>query len=80
MKLTPCASCDRHLKADERVCPFCGAQTARSVAWAVPLAAVVVGAAIASASCGEMATPIYGIPPMPDSGVMDSGIHPDAGS
>jgi len=64
--LVPCPSCARHVRATERVCPFCGAAVPPSFAGYVPRApaerlsraALVAFAAVAVAGCSkETATP-----------------------
>ena len=61
--LTPCPSCDRHVRADEARCAFCGAElaakpagaTGRRLAGPLTRAALFAGAtalAAASSACG----------------------------
>jgi hypothetical protein len=71
MELVLCSGCERHVKKDERACPFCGAQRRAFAA----KAGIVAGIALSLAVAGcENAQPAYGLPP-PDLGV-DSGMTP----
>lgn len=76
MRLLPCPSCGRHVRSNEKACPFCAADVAEAFA-AVPAArAIPVGlsrAAIAAMAAATMGAcggdekgnpqPVYGGPP-----------------
>jgi len=89
--LVPCSGCNRHVKSDETICPFCQAavtpaapescagRCARpSPARLVSAALVAAGAALLGAACesSQSAFPPYGLPPHYDAGTQS---HPDAG-
>ena len=78
MKLVLCQSCSRHLKSEDRACPFCGARTSHTRGL---VAAALVGVALAGAACKDdnLAAPAYGLPAMTDGGANDAGVHSDAG-
>lgn len=66
----PCVGCSRHVRQDDRSCPFCGAAvvgappatpTARQrLSRAALFAAGAAGLALATADCGATAQPSYG--------------------
>lgn len=77
-RLIPCAGCQRHVRANEEACPFCGAAVATVPAHRLPstrlgrAATFAFGAALAAATstgCTESHEPVN------DGG----GLEPDAG-
>src|SRR5688572_24005099 len=68
--LRECPGCDRHVKASESACPFCGARLSRPSGGAV--------AALAFASSLTMMCAMYGAPPPADSGNNDAQQQADA--
>ena len=70
MGLTPCSNCQRHLRADEKACPFCGVKAPIG-----GFAAVAAAAALALAGCGGKSTP----PAAPPENEGDDVAQPDAG-
>ena len=70
MDLVLCSACQRHVKKDEKACPFCGAQRRGLAAKAGIVAGIALGLAVAGC---ENATPLYGLPPV-DSGVADANM------
>jgi len=88
--LVPCSGCNRHVKSDEAICPFCQAALAPQASGAcsgrcarpsparlVSAALVAAGAALLGAGCesSQSAVVPYGIPPH-----FDAGTPPDSGS
>ena len=87
--LVPCPGCNRHVKSDETICPFCQAALAPVAAKACTgrcarpsparlagAALVAAGAALLGAACesSQSAFPPYGLPPHYDAGTpVDSG-------
>lgn len=74
MGLIPCTSCQRHVRIEEKACPFCGT-TRASLSGVAGLAAA---AALALAGCGGKSAPATAEPP----GNEDDGevvASPDAG-
>src|SRR5437868_9608391 len=80
--LHPCASCARHVRADETRCPFCGGEpgpmevreAARWTGRVTRAAIVLLGASAAGAACSSTSTtPLYGAP------VTDAGPGDGAG-
>lgn len=87
--LVPCPGCNRHVKSDETICPFCQAavtpvapetcsgRCARPFPSRLASAALVAaGAALLGAACessSQSAFPPYGLPPHFDAGTPDSG-------
>jgi hypothetical protein len=82
-KLVPCASCSRHVRLTEAVCPFCGAECSQHVepppspspptAATRPLsrAALLFMGAAATVGCTPAPVAVYGPAPVderPDSG------------
>ena len=74
MKLTPCTSCARLVRAADAACPFCRAAIAALPVSGSPVskhlsrAAMLVGAAAIGVACGGTSQPVYGSP------VVDSGV------
>ena len=81
--LVPCSGCNRHVKSDETICPFCQAamtpvspgacsgRCARPSATRLASAALVAaGAALLGAACESSQSAIvpYGVPPHFDAG------------
>jgi hypothetical protein len=76
MKLEPCPACQRHVRADERVCPFCAADLTTMVHRPPrrPMPGERLGrAALMSLSLSagalgacEQGVPVYGAPSPPD--------------
>ena len=92
MSLVQCPACDRHVRASESACPFCGAEhipeapSRRTVAGRVGRAAIfALGASMSLAACGETTmppAPAYGTPPA-DAGPGDTDageMEEDAGT
>jgi hypothetical protein len=89
MTLAPCQACARHIRAGERICPFCGAGT--SAAFRARPARVVPATkhlsravlfALGAAGLGGCSHSVYGGPPVPgdtgDAGhVADPGVTAD---
>jgi hypothetical protein len=80
--LHPCPHCDRHHRAYERVCPFCGGElpaceagpTPRSLGRMSRAMLVAAGAAaLGGASCQSVPAPLYGIAVIPDSSAGGAG-------
>src|SRR3954470_6303868 len=83
--LVPCPGCNRHVKSDETICPFCQvviAPRACSGRCARPFpsrlagaALVAAGAALLGAACesSQSAFPPYGISPQFDAGTRTDG-------
>jgi hypothetical protein len=93
-QLLPCSGCSRHVRASDRVCPFCGEALPLSLQKvALPTkrlgraATMAFGVAIAASACGGGVTPgsdagSDGGQPGVDSGsqMEDAGGTPDAGT
>ncbi len=68
MALRLCASCSRHVKLQDTICPFCGSSADAPVASPFSRAtrsAMVFGSAAmvsAAVACAPSATPVYGAP------------------
>jgi hypothetical protein len=87
-ELVPCPDCQRHVRSDERICPFCqtvlsprapctGRCAGPTAARLAKAALVAAGAALLGASCDSQSTsPPYGLPPHVDAGTQS---HPDGG-
>ncbi len=79
-RLIVCAQCSRHVRFGES-CPFCGAEATHEVLTderEVRLhRAALVGLSVAVAAAVSMCAP-YGLAPLPDTGVRDSGVAQDA--
>jgi hypothetical protein len=82
--LAPCPSCRRHVRIDERACPFCAAAlpelAPRTIARGGRLsrAAVFAGASLLTAACGGKAQPAD---PVVGNTAVDAGadqVAPDA--
>ena len=86
-QLVPCSGCDRHVRADEPACPFCGeapsAAARRPSARRVPeragrAAMFAFGAALAAASsgCGQSHGPTEDAGATEDAGpaIVDAGV------
>lgn len=84
MRLVSCSGCERHVRADDEACPFCGAAveappepTGRRPVGRLGRAAMFAfGASLALAGCADdrdPPAPAYGTPPM------DAGPTDDAG-
>lgn len=87
--LVTCSGCNRHVKSDETICPFCqvamaplasepctGRCARLSPARLAGAALVAAGAALLGAACesSQSAFPPYGLPPHYDAGTpFDSG-------
>lgn len=75
-RVTPCESCQRHVREQDRTCPFCGAACAppkplRLIRQRLSRAAIntagAFGALVALGDCSSPADqPMYGIPCGPD--------------
>ncbi|MGZ3423644.1 MAG: hypothetical protein ACXVEF_29720 [Polyangiales bacterium] len=90
--LGPCSSCRRHVRTDERVCPFCGSAVAglavkSGVTQRMSRAAIVALGTIAVAATGcpkengggsETIVQPYGAPPQPQP--PDAGPAPSSSS
>lgn len=82
MGLIPCISCQRHVRAEEQGCPFCGA-TLAARGGGLTAAAITAGAALALAGCGSKAPPAAEPPgneigeTAPDAGAGDVEPTPD---
>jgi hypothetical protein len=50
MHLVPCPSCDRHVRATERACPFCSAALPEAALAAAPAVAPVAGRGLTRAA------------------------------
>ena len=80
MRLLPCPSCSRHVRAGDTACPFCSSELPATPADTRPIlsrprtraAILFAGAAVVGACSSTAATPAYGIPAT-DSGLEDSG-------
>ena len=91
--LHPCSHCNRHYRACERVCPFCGGEIPACEAAPAPRSlgrmsrAMLVSAgaaALVGASCQSVPAPLYGIAVIPDSSAggadgSDGGAGADGG-
>jgi hypothetical protein len=93
--LVLCPGCDRHVKSDDTVCPFCQAALVSppvSVACQGPCsghrsprlgraALMAAGAALLCAACGRSTTAAYGVAILSDAGAptFDAGDQTDAG-
>jgi hypothetical protein len=61
--LHPCTACRRHVRIDERTCPFCAAALSPGAPPALPVgrltraAVFTAGAALAGAACGGKTAP-----------------------
>jgi hypothetical protein len=76
MQLVQCQACERHVRVEEAVCPFCGVSRRIRVGRTVAVASAVVALALsAAAACdnGGDSVPTYGIAPMEDAGSADGG-------
>lgn len=90
-RLAPCPSCRRHVKLDERTCPFCHtAFTSAPVpvsgdgASRLPRVAAIALAASVATTAGCAGAALYGVPddggaPSDDAGLVDAG-DDDAGA
>jgi hypothetical protein len=74
MALIPCPACQRHVRAEEKVCPFCAARISESGASTSAVAGVAAAAVLALAGCGSKAQ----TPAEPPSNVGEAS--PDAGT
>lgn len=93
--LALCPGCDRHVKPDETVCPFCQAalvSEAAAVACQGPCsghrsprlgraALMAAGAALLCAACGRSTTAAYGVAILSDAAgqTVDASDQTDAG-
>jgi hypothetical protein len=93
--LVLCPGCGRHVKSDDRACPFCQAalvSEAASVVCQGPCsghrsprlgraALMTAGAALLCAACGRSTFSAYGTSPAIDAGgqTADAGMQTDAG-
>lgn len=73
MGLTPCPTCQRHLRLDEKACPFCGASFGGAPIGG--FAAVAAAAALALAGCGGKSAP----PAQEPENETEETVAPDAG-
>jgi hypothetical protein len=51
LALHPCRHCARHVRADERACPFCGSEVRRALPRTSLGLVIVAGAALTLAGC-----------------------------
>ncbi|MEM6957419.1 MAG: hypothetical protein AAF411_01415 [Myxococcota bacterium] len=80
--MVPCVSCRRHIKADESVCPFCGAAQSASAtapervsapdgsdvpAYGIPPSFIVEPKPLDGPPPDAPMMPAYGMPPVPQS-------------
>jgi hypothetical protein len=55
MALIPCPGCQRHVRAEEKVCPFCEARISEAGGSTSAVAGVAAAAVLALAGCGSKA-------------------------
>ena len=74
MKLSPCATCTRLVRATDTTCPFCGASVAHSAesttAPRLRRGLMLVGAAAITVGCGTSQA-LYGAPAPPEDAAAD---------
>lgn len=74
MKLSPCATCTRLVRATDTTCPFCGASVAHSTesttAPRLRRGLMLVGAAAITVGCGTSQA-LYGAPAPPEDAAAD---------
>jgi len=79
-ELIPCPACQRHYRADEPTCPFCGSARAACASPCAPSPArrrpsrpalFAAGAAAVGVVACSTATPVYGAPTPPQDAAAD---------